>query len=123
MFQQMKQYAEDKTVPYDIKTCSFWFGWTSGNPGTVATIRNAFLLNGLNFDGDRGVFRTSVRAGTPEAAAFDAILHTENIKSVKWMLGDHHTELGDKRIKTLYIYPDRGFPNIFIEVEGRVWCH
>ena len=98
------------------KTRNFCFE-TSGNPGTVATIRKAFILNGLNFDRDRGVFRASARAGTAEAAAFDAILRTEDVKSVKWMLGDHHTELGNKRIKTLYTYSDRGFPNIFIEVE------
>jgi hypothetical protein len=117
VFQQMKQYAEDKTAPYDIKNLQFLVRVNVGNPGTIATIKKAFLLNGLSFEKDRGVFRASARSGTAEATAFDAILRTENVKGVNWMLGDHHTELGDKRIKALYIYPERGFPNIFIEVE------
>jgi hypothetical protein len=117
VFQQMKQYAETGAPPYDIKNLQFLVRVNVGNLGTVATIKKAFLLNGLNFDKDAGVFRASARAGTAEAAAFDAILRTENVRGVNWMLGDHHTELGDKRIKALYIYPNGGFPNIFIEVE------
>jgi hypothetical protein len=116
VFQQMKQYAETKTAPYDIKKLQFLVRVNVGHPETVNTIKKAFPPNGLKFGKDRGVFRASAKT-KPEADAFNAILRTENVRGVNWMLGDHHTELGDKRIKALHIYTDGEYPNIFIEVE------
>jgi hypothetical protein len=116
VFQQMKQYAETKTAPYNIKNLQFLVRVNVGHPETVNTIKEAFHRNKLNFGKDKGVFHASATAKT-EADAFNAILRTENVRGVNWMLGDHHTELGDKRIKALHIYTDGHYPNIFIEVE------
>ena len=55
--------------------------------------------------GTKAVFHASAPAGSQELAAFNALSRTDNVKGVNWLLADHHTEFGNKRIQTIYSSP------------------
>jgi hypothetical protein len=88
------------------------------NAGTLNTARQAFSELGKTFaDGEEKlILHANAAAGSAEKAAFDAMLRTDNVRGVNWMLGDHHQAFGDKQITTLTIWPDNSNCAILISI-------
>jgi hypothetical protein len=90
------------------------------NPGTLNTIRKAYMNMGKVFGegttGDKVVFNANAPVGSAEGEAFAALMRTDNVRGVNWMLGDHHRALGDKRITSITVWPSGDHTFMLISV-------
>jgi len=73
------------------------------NEGTSSVVQKAHETNGLSMDG-RGEFEVD-NTNKAKSDAFYALLGTDNVKGVAFMLKDHHNELGGKVIKKIITIP------------------
>jgi len=78
------------------------------NKGTMSVVEQAHSKNGIPND-QMGEFEEDP-TNVEKSNAFYALLGTDNIKGVAFMLKDHHNEAGNKVIKKIVTFP-KGSPN------------
>ncbi|KIW32593.1 uncharacterized protein PV07_04123 [Cladophialophora immunda] len=86
------------------------------NPGTINTLKKAFQDMGKPYetDGEKIIFHANAPAGSAEQQAFDAILRTDNVRGVNWMLADHHNAFGKKQIISVTVWPDEALDTFML---------
>ena len=121
IFQQMKEFSEDQTAPYDIKNLKFIVRYQVSSPATITALKAAYQANKLDYaGGQKGKFSKDAADGTPEKQAYNALSLTDNVKGVNWLLADHHNEMGNKQIVAIHTFPDEAFDgSIFLETGNR----
>jgi len=91
----------------DVPNLKYIFRRDVQNDGTTATVQKAHETNGLSMN-ERGEFEVD-NTNVAKSDAFYALLGTDNVKGVAFMLKDHHVELGNKVIKKIITIP-KGSP-------------
>ncbi|KAI4251763.1 MAG: hypothetical protein LQ352_004675 [Teloschistes flavicans] len=85
------------------------------NAGTKTILRNAYESNkypvGADKVNDEGVWRQWTMKGS--AGFFTAMLGTDNVKGVVWLLNDHAVEMGRKEVVEIWTRWDGEHPDIW----------
>jgi hypothetical protein len=76
------------------------------NPGTLQTVQEAYANLDITVDSGQKLVLRDTDTDQALIDAFDAMSSTVNVKGVNWMLDDHHTAFGNKKIKTMVIIPN-----------------
>ena len=114
-FQRFKEAFEADSDPTKLESI-VRLGISNGP--TLDTLKAAFKSLGVEFKegGNKVILHADAAAGSAEKAAFDAVLRTDNVRGVNWMLADHHQAFGNKKITGLTIWPDDTLCSILISI-------